>query len=52
MSGPIRPPATASTRIDLKDKTGKYRAIAKKKSLNGGDDICVADTSTTVKHTH
>jgi hypothetical protein len=36
----------------LDDKTGKYRAIAKKKTLNGGDDICVADTSPTVKHTH
>ena len=35
-----------------KDKTGKYRAIAKKKTLNGGDDVCVADTSKTVKHTH
>jgi len=36
----------------LEDKSGKYRAIAKKKTLNGGDDICVADTSPTVKHTH
>ena len=34
------------------DKNGKYRAIAKKKTLNGGDDICVADTSKTVKHTN
>ena len=34
------------------DKNGKYRAIAKKKTLNGGDDICVADTSETVKHTN
>lgn len=39
-------------KIDLKDKTGKYRAIAKKASLNGGSDICAADTSNTVKHTH
>ena len=39
-------------KVNLKDKTGKYRAIAKKKTLNGGDDICVADTSKTVKHTH
>jgi len=36
----------------LEDKSGKYRAIAKKKTLNGGDDICVADTSATVQHTH
>ena len=37
---------------NIEDKTGKYRAIVKKKTLNGGDDICVADTSPTVKHTH
>jgi hypothetical protein len=36
----------------LEDKSGKYRAIAKKKTLNGGNDICVADTSPTVKYTH
>jgi IPT/TIG domain-containing protein len=36
----------------LKDKTGKYRAIAKKKVLNGGDDVCKADTSPTRKHHH
>ena len=39
-------------KVNLKDKTGKYRAIAKKKTLNGGDDICLADTSNPVKHTH
>ena len=27
-------------KVELKDKTGKYRAIAKKASLNGGSDIC------------
>jgi hypothetical protein len=37
---------------NIEDKSGKYRAIAKKKKLNGGDDICVADTSPTVHHTH
>ena len=37
---------------NIEDKNGKYRAIVKKKTLNGGDDICVADTSPTVKHTH
>jgi hypothetical protein len=36
----------------VKDKTGKYRALAKKTSLEGGDDICVADSSPTVKHKH
>jgi hypothetical protein len=36
----------------LEDKPGKYRAIAKKKTMNGGDDICVKDTSPTVKHQH
>ena len=36
----------------LDDKTGKYRAIAKKEVLNGGDDICMADTSTPRTHNH
>ena len=36
----------------LNDKTGKYRAIAKKKVLNGGDDICMADTSAPRNHHH
>jgi len=36
----------------LKDKTGKYRAVAKKTVLNGGDDVCKADTSPTKKHHH
>jgi hypothetical protein len=44
--------ANGDYKVNLNDKTGKYRAIAKKKTLNGGDDICVADTSKTVKHTH
>ena len=34
----------------LDDKSGKYRASVKKLTLNGGDDICVADTSAAVKH--
>ncbi len=37
---------------NIEDKNGKYRAMVKKKKLNGGDDVCVADTSPTVKHTH
>jgi len=37
---------------NIEDKSGKYRALAKKKTLNGGDDICVADTSPTVHHSH
>ena len=36
----------------LPDKTGKYRAVAKKEVLNGGDDICKADTSPTARHRH
>jgi hypothetical protein len=36
----------------LDDKTGKYRAVAKKKTLNGGDDVCKADNSPTKKHHH
>jgi hypothetical protein len=34
----------------LEDRKGKYRAIAKKKAMNGGDDICMADTSPAVNH--
>lgn len=34
----------------LEDRNGKYRAIAKKKAMNEGDDICMADTSPTVSH--
>jgi IPT/TIG domain len=34
----------------LEDRNGKYRAIAKRKTMNGGDDICMADTSPTVNH--
>ena len=36
----------------VEDKSGKYRAMIGKKTLNGGDDVCVKDTSPTVKHTH
>ena len=36
----------------LDDKTGKYRAVAKKKTLNGGDDVCKVDESPTKKHHH
>ena len=36
----------------LEDKSGKYRAIAKKKVLNGGNDVCMAFTSPTVRHHH
>ena len=39
-------------KTSVKDKTGKYRAIAKKEKLNGGADICTADTSATRKHHH
>ena len=37
---------------NIEDKNGKYRAMVGKKTLNGGDDVCVKDTSPTVKHTH
>jgi len=39
-------------KTSVKDKTGKYRAIAKKEVLNSGADICTADTSATRKHHH
>ena len=44
--------ANGNYKTSVKDKTGKYRAIAKKAKLNGGSDICAADTSNTVKHHH
>lgn len=34
------------------DRTGKYRVIANKKVLNGGEDICVAYRSAPVAHDH
>ena len=37
---------------DLKDKTGKYRAIAKKEVLNSGADVCMAETSAPKNHHH
>ena len=36
----------------LKDEDGKYRALAKKVVLNGGDDICMADFSAPRRHHH
>jgi hypothetical protein len=36
----------------LADRTGKYRAIAKKKVLNGGNDICKAARSAPRTHHH
>ena len=36
----------------IDDKTGKYRAMVAKTTKNGGDDVCVKDTSATVKHSH
>ncbi len=36
----------------VEDKSGKYRAMVGKKTLNGGDDICVKAASPTVQHTH
>ena len=37
-------------KTSLKDKNGKYRAIAKKEVLNGGADVCAVDYSATRKH--
>jgi hypothetical protein len=36
----------------VNDKVGKYRAIASKVALNGGDDVCKVDISPAVKHQH
>ena len=51
-SGRIRPPSDGKYKKTIEDKSGKYRAMVGKKTLNGGDDVCVKDTSPTVKHTH
>ena len=37
-------------RVNIPDKSGKYRASVKKQTLNGGSDTCSAATSTTVTH--
>ena len=39
-------------KTNLKDKTGKYRALAKKEKINGGADVCNVDYSATRKHHH
>ena len=39
-------------RVNISDKTGKYRASIAKAELNGGDDICGAAKSATVSHRH
>jgi hypothetical protein len=44
--------ATGAYKAKLNDKAGKYRAKAKKVSLNNGIDVCMADVSPVRKHTH
>jgi len=44
--------ANGKYREDLNDRTGKYRAVAKKKVLSGGAHVCKADTSSTATHRH
>jgi hypothetical protein len=39
-------------RVNIADKTGKYRASIAKAELNGGDDTCGAAKSATVNHRH
>ncbi len=36
----------------LVDRAGAYRAVAKKQSVNGGDDLCLNDTSRIAVHRH
>jgi hypothetical protein len=36
----------------LEDRSGKYRAIAKKKTMHGGSDVCLKDISPVVHHSH
>ena len=44
--------SNGSYKTSVKDKAGKFRAIAKKETRNGGADVCTKDTSATRKHHH
>jgi hypothetical protein len=44
--------STGTYKKSVKDKTGKYRAQAKKVTLNTGADICKKATSPVRKHSH
>jgi hypothetical protein len=44
--------ASGSYSKKVKDKTGKYRAQAKKVTLNSGADVCKKATSPVRKHSH
>jgi hypothetical protein len=44
--------ATGAYKANLNDKAGRYRAKAKKVSLNDGIDVCLGATSPVRKHTH
>jgi hypothetical protein len=44
--------ASGSYSKKIKDKTGKYRAQAKKITLNAGVDVCGKATSPVRKHKH
>ena len=39
-------------REHLADRTGRYRAVVKKRALNGGTDVCRRDVSPVRRHTH
>lgn len=36
----------------VSDRSGVYRAIAVRKELNGGNNVCLRDLSPRVKHRH
>jgi hypothetical protein len=44
--------STGSYSKRIKDKTGKYRALVKKVTLNSGVDICKKAKSPVRRHTH
>jgi hypothetical protein len=44
--------STGAYKKRIKDKTGKYRARAKKVALNSGADVCSRATSPVRRHTH
>ena len=44
--------ASGVFRERVSDRPGAYRAVAVRAELNGGNDVCLGDSSPVVKHRH
>jgi len=44
--------ASGVFRQHVSDRPGVYRAVVVRKELNGGNDVCLGDSSPVVKHRH